>query len=104
MKKVLTKEEVLHVADLARIEVSDSEVEKYQEELGKLLSDVEQINMVENYDDERLIAPWTEETKLREDSEGTMLNPKEVIENAPRRAGNYIAVPVVISENESEGA
>ena len=29
-----------------------------------------------------------------------MLNPKEVVEIAPRHSGNYIEVPVVISDGE----
>lgn len=96
----LSKEEVLHVADLARIKLSDKEVEKYQVELKKLLDDVEKINEVEGYDDDILIAPWSDNTKLRKDEPGAMLNPKEVLENAPRHSGNYISVPVVISGGE----
>ena len=53
----LTKEEVMHVAYLARIEVTEEEIEKYQVELKKLLNDVDKINEVEGYDDEILIAP-----------------------------------------------
>lgn len=96
----LSKEEVLHVADLARIKLTDKEVEKYQVELKKLLDDVEKINEVEGYDDDILIAPWSENTKLRKDGQEDMLNPKEVLENAPRHSGNYISVPVVISGGE----
>ena len=96
----LSKEEVLHVADLARIKLTDKEVEKYQVELKKLLDDVEKINEVEGYDDGILIAPWSENTKLRKDEQEDMLNPKEVLENAPRHSGNYISVPVVISGGE----
>ena len=96
----LSKEEVLHVADLARIKLTDKEVEKYQVELKKLLDDVEKINEVEGYDDDILIAPWSENTKLRKDEQEDMLNPKEVLENAPRHSGNYIEVPVVIAESE----
>lgn len=96
----LSKEEVLHVADLARIKLSDKEVEKYQIELKKLLDDVEKINEVEGYDDDILIAPWSENTKLRKDEQEDMLNPKDVLENAPRHSGNYISVPVVISGGE----
>ena len=96
----LSKEEVLHVADLARIKLSDKEVEKYQVELKKLLDDVEKINEVEGYDDDILIAPWSENTKLRKDEPQDMLNPKDVLENAPRHSGNYISVPVVISGGE----
>ena len=99
MKK-LKREEVLHVADLARIELSEKEIEKYQVELKVLLDEVEKINDVKGYDDEILIAPWSDKTDLREDKEGEMLDPKKVIENAPKHSGNYIEVPVVIAESE----
>ena len=100
MKEKLSREEVLHVAELARIAVTEEEIEKYQVELKKLLNDVEKINEVKGYDDEILIAPWSHNTDLREDKEGEMLDPKQVIENAPRHSGNYIQVPVVIGESE----
>ena len=100
MKDRLTKEEVLHVANLARISLTDEEVEKYQVQLKKLLDDVEKINQVKGYDDDIMIASWSENTTLRKDEKGEMLNPKEVVENAPRHSGNYIEVPVVISDGE----
>ena len=100
MKEKLTREEVLHVANLARIKLSEEEIEKYQVQLKQLLNDVEKINEVKGYDDDILIACWDDNTKLREDEEGKMLEPKQVIENAPRHAGNYIEVPVVIGESE----
>ena len=100
MTEKLSKEEVLHVADLARIKLSEEEIEKYQVELKKLLDDVEKINDVKGYDDEILIACWEAKTKLRKDTPGKMLEPKEVLENAPRHSGNYIEVPVVIGNGE----
>lgn len=98
MEEKLTREEVLHVAELARIKVTEEELEKYQVELKQLLNDVEKINDVQGFDDEILIANWSSETILREDESKEMLNPKTVVENAPRHSGNYIEVPVVISE------
>lgn len=100
MKEALSKEEVLHVADLARISLTEEEISKYQVELKKLLDDVEKINEVEGYDQDTLIACWEQRTELRKDEEGNMLDPKEVVNNAPRHSGNYIEVPVVISEGE----
>lgn len=100
MQDKLTREEVLHVANLARISLTDEEVEKYQVQLKKLLDDVEKINQVKGYDDDIMIASWSENTTLRKDEKGEMLNPKEVVENAPRHSGNYIEVPVVISDGE----
>ena len=99
MKK-LRREEVLHVANLAKIELSEKDIEKYQVELKVLLDEVEKINDVKGYDDEILIAPWSSETELRKDEEGEMLDPKQVIGNAPKHSGNYIEVPVVIAESE----
>lgn len=96
----LTREEILHVAELARIKLIEEEIEKYRVQLKQLLNDVEKINDVKGYDDEILIACWEEDTKLRKDEPGEMLNPKEVLENVPRHSGNYIAVPVVISGGE----
>ena len=100
MEEKLTREEVLHVAELARISLTEEEIEKYRVQLKKLLSDVEKVNEVKGYDDEILIASWEENTTLRKDEKGPMLNPKEVIETAPRHSGNYIEVPVVISDGE----
>lgn len=100
MKEKLSKEEVMHVAELARIEITEDELEKYQIELKQLLNEVEKINNVQGYDDEMLIANWNDFTTLRKDEPKSMLNPKEVIKNAPCHSGNYIEVPVVIGESE----
>lgn len=98
MTDKLTKEEVLHVARLARIKVSEDEIEKYQVELKQILNEVEKINDIKGYDDDMLIAPWSDETKSRKDEVKEMLDAKEVLKNVPRNSGNYIEVPVVIGE------
>ena len=100
MEEKLSREELLHVANLARIELTEEEIEKFQVQLKQLLDDVEKINEVKGYDDDILIACWENNAELRKDVPGEMLDPKEVLENAPRKSGNYIAVPVVISGGE----
>lgn len=94
----LTKEEVLHVAHLARINVSEEEIEKYQVELKQLLDDIDKIKEVENYDEELLIAPHEHNTELREDEEGKMLNEEEIMKNVPRHNDNFVEVPVMLNE------
>ena len=94
----LSREEVLHVAELARIAVSESEIEKYQTQLKQIIDSVDKIKDVEVNSEELLIANWSEHTSLRKDECGEMLNPKDVVGNAPRHSGNYIEVPVVIGE------
>ncbi len=98
MEEKLKEEEVLHVAKLARIEIDKEELKSYQIKLKKLLNEIEKINEIEIKDSDILICPTENKCKLREDVNGEMLSPKEVLENAPRKSGNYIAVPVVINE------
>lgn len=98
MEDKLSKEEVLHVADLARIEVSEEEIETYQIKLKELLNEVEKIESINDNDSDYMIAPWSNNASYREDIEEEMLNPKEVLKNVPRKSGNYIEVPVVINE------
>jgi len=94
----LTKEEVLHVAHLARIAVTDEEIERYQVELKKILDDVDKIKEVENYDEELLISPVEHNTVLREDNEGVSLSTEEIMKNVPRYNGNFVEVPVMLNE------
>jgi aspartyl-tRNA(Asn)/glutamyl-tRNA(Gln) amidotransferase subunit C len=43
---MLSKDEVKHIADLARIEMSEKEIEKYQKQLGKILDFVDKLSEV----------------------------------------------------------
>lgn len=98
MEDKLTKEEVMHVAELAKIKIDKAELEKYQVELKKLLKDVEKIHDIKGYDDDILITPTEEVCVMRKDKEDEMLSPSDVLKNVPHHNGNYIEVPVVINE------
>lgn len=94
----LSKEEVLHVANLARISLTDEEVEKYRVELKVLIDDIDKIKEVDGYDEEMMYTPVDFNARLREDEVGSMLTAKEVIKNAPKKNGSFIEVPVMINE------
>ena len=98
MSDCLTREEVLHVARLARIELTEEEIEKYRYQLKTLMDDVDKIKDVELKTEERLITPSTENSSLREDVAGDMLDPEEIMKNVPVSNGNFVEVPVMIDE------
>lgn len=98
MSDKLTKEEVLHVARLARINLTEEEIEKYQVQLKKLLDDVDKIKNVELKSNEKLITPVEHFTELRDDVPGDMLDPEEIMKNVPVSNGNFVEVPVMINE------
>ena len=43
---MITKQEVQHIAKLARLDLSEQEIEKYQEQLGDILNYVEKLQKV----------------------------------------------------------
>ena len=94
----LSKEEVLHVAYLARISLDENEIEKYRVELKKLMNDVDKIKDIDNYDEDLMFSPVTSLCPLREDEPGEMLDYKDVIKNVPTKDGNFVEVPVMLNE------
>lgn len=98
MNDKLTREEVLHVARLARINLTEEEIEKYQVQLKTLLNEVEKIKSVELKSSDKLITPVEHTTELREDVAGDMLDPEEIMKNVPVSNGNFVEVPVMINE------
>lgn len=94
----LTKEEVLHVAHLARIKVTDEEIENYQVELKKLLDDVDKIKEIEIDEEELLVTPVSHESIVRCDSDTRSVEFNEIKKNVPAYNGNFVEVPVMVNE------
>lgn len=94
----LSREEVLHVAHLARISLTEEEIEKFRVQLKVLMDDIDKIKEVKDFDDEMMFTPIEDNTRLREDVVGDMLSAKEATINAPKKNGSFIEVPVMINE------
>lgn len=94
----LTKEEVLHVAHLARIAVTEDEIEKYQKDLKKLLDEVDKIKEIEVEDNNLLVTPVSYQSTLRNDSSVRSVEFNEIKKNVPATTGNFVEVPVIVSE------
>ena len=94
----LSVDEVKHVAYLARIELSDEEIEKFRVQLKTLIDEVDKIKDIKDYDDDMMFTPVNHDTTLREDTPGEMLDYKTALKNAPRTSGNFVEVPVMIGE------
>lgn len=98
MEKLNTTE-VLHVADLARLNVLENEIAKYGEQLGSILTEIEKITKVDiSEDGEILIAPTTNQNIYKEDIESTMLTKEEIFKNTKNEDRDYLVVPKVIND------
>lgn len=94
----LSKEEVMHVANLARISISDSEIDKYARDLKLLLDDVDKIKDIETDSEELLVTPVEYHSELRKDDDTSSIEFSEVKKNVPATVGNFVEVPVMINE------
>ena len=94
----LSVEEVKHVAYLARLDLTEEEIEKFRVQLKQLLNEIDKIKDMKDYDPDMMFSPVDHETELREDTAGEMLDYKTALKNAPRTNGNFIEVPVMLNE------
>ena len=92
----VSTEQVRHIAKLARIAMSDEEVERLAPELNNILGWVEQLGEVNTDGVEPLTAVIDQKLRLRDDvvTEGGIRD--EILANAPEAQHGFFAVPKVI--------
>lgn len=92
----LSREEVLHLAVLVRLGLSDEEVEKYREQLSNILENFEVLQQV----DTTGLSPTAHSIALgdvmREDEPGPCMSVDEVLANAPNREDSFFRVKPVL--------
>ena len=89
-------DQVRHIAKLARIAMSDAELERLAPELNNILDWVEQLAEVDTDGVEPLTAVIDQKLRLRDDgvTDGDVRD--EVLLNAPDAQHGFFAVPKVI--------
>ncbi len=89
-------DQVRHIARLARIKMSDAEIEALAPELNNILGWIEQLSEVNTDGVEPLTAVIDNKLRLRDDvvSDGDCRD--EVLANAPGAEHGFFAVPKVI--------
>ena len=92
----VSTEQVCHIAKLARIAMSDEEIERLAPELNNILGWVEQLGEVNTDGIEPLTAVIDQKLRLRDDvvTDGNIRD--EVLANAPEAQHGFFAVPKVI--------
>ena len=92
----VSSEQVRHIAKLARIAMSEDELEKLVPELNNILGWVEQLGEVNTDDVEPLTAVIDQKLRLRDDvvNDGNIRD--DVLANAPEAQHGFFAVPKVI--------
>ena len=94
-----TKEEIVHLGDLARIALSDEEITRLQGELNVIADSIDMVQEVATDDVEPTANPIPLEAYLRPDVPETPLTQAEALAGGPKtEAGMFVAPRILGSE------
>ncbi|MBI2806823.1 MAG: Asp-tRNA(Asn)/Glu-tRNA(Gln) amidotransferase subunit GatC [Planctomycetes bacterium] len=94
----LSADEVRQVADLARLEISDADLEPMARQLSAILDYINQLQKVNTDGVEPLAHALELHDVFREDVTGHSLSVEEALANAPARKNDFYRVPPVFGE------
>ena len=89
----ITRDEVLHVARLARLELTDEEVTRFQEQLSAILDAVSKVSELDLSDVPPTSHPLEIANAWAEDVPHVSLTHDEAFANAPDRENDYFRTP-----------
>lgn len=97
----ITAEQVAHLANLARIALTDEEVEHLTTELGQIMHAVEQVSAVATPDVPPTSHPIPLQNVYRDDVLGeTVLSVDEALSGAPESDGSRFKVSAILGEEQ----
>lgn len=96
----VTKKDVEYVAELARLEFSEDQKVKLQEDLNSVLQYIDKLNELDTDDVDIIVNPYYIENRFREDEIEPSMELSDVIKNAPMNLEEYVLVPKVIEQEE----
>jgi len=99
MPERIDAEQVRKVAKLARLELTDAEVQEFTGQLGAILGYVDKLNELETTDVEPLAHCLPITNVLRKDEVRESLGTEQVLANAPQRDGSFFKVPKILDDN-----
>ncbi len=92
----ITKEDIMHVANLARLEVSEADIETFADQLGKVLEYVNALNRVDTEGVSSTSHAISLTNAFREDVVQAHLDRDKVLSNAPEKEDGSFLVPKVV--------
>ncbi len=93
---MLTENDVKYVANLARLELKEEEVNKFANQLSEILKYIEKLNEVDTENIEPMAHAVEIETPMRDDIVKNANGKESALLNAPEKEGDYFKVPKVI--------
>ena len=97
----ITREQVLHVARLAHLDLTEDEVEKFREQLSAILDAVSKVSELDLEDVPPTSHPLDLVNVWRDDEPQPSLAEDDVFANAPERDDGFFRVPPTTEVHEA---
>ncbi|HEY8523755.1 MAG TPA: Asp-tRNA(Asn)/Glu-tRNA(Gln) amidotransferase subunit GatC [Acidimicrobiales bacterium] len=94
----ITRDEVAHVARLARLELSEAEVEMFTDQLDKVLDHAADVEALDVADVPPTSHPYPLVNVMRPDEPAPCLGQDEALAGAPQAEAGQFRVPPVLGE------
>lgn len=94
----ITRENVLHVAKLARLELTEAEIDRMQRDLDGILEYVNQLSELDTQDVPATTQVAVVAAPFRSDEPRPSLNHDLALSQAPRSSSDGFAVPAFVDE------
>lgn len=94
----ITQQEVEHVAQLARLDLSEAEKPMFADQLNHILSYVDQLQGVSTEGVPPMASVAHEEQVFREDSPRECLSVEKALANAPESHNGFFVVPNILGK------
>jgi aspartyl-tRNA(Asn)/glutamyl-tRNA(Gln) amidotransferase subunit C len=97
----ISRPEVEHIADLARLELSEGEIEQIQNELSQILEYVEQLNELDTRDVLPTSHVIVKGDVLCEDKSRPSFSREDILDNAPRTQDGFFRVHAIFKKGKT---
>jgi aspartyl-tRNA(Asn)/glutamyl-tRNA(Gln) amidotransferase subunit C len=97
----ITREQVLHVAQLAHLDLTEEEIERFGEQLSAILEAVSKVSELDLADVPPTSHPLDLVNVWRDDEPRPSLPPDDVFANAPDREEGFFRVPPTTEVREA---
>ncbi|MDQ0159732.1 Asp-tRNA(Asn)/Glu-tRNA(Gln) amidotransferase subunit GatC [Alkalibacillus salilacus] len=92
----ISKDQVKHVADLARLAISEEEAEKYSEQLSAIIDFSEQLNELDTTNVEPTTHVLDMKNVMRADEPKDWISKEDALKNAPDQKDGQFRVPSIL--------
>ena len=95
---MISRDDVAHVARLARLALTDAELERMREQLNAILAHIDALRAVDTTGVEPTSHAVPQFNVMRDDEPRPCFPPEDMLANAPDRAGDFFRVPRIIED------